>query len=203
MRATRIRVRIRPWPSKPPVSHRSTSAARRHAGIAITRPRGVTRAAAVAKLDAEAARRRVASRRRARPAKPPVVDSCGGASTISARTRAGRDVGDRAAGRGETRFCRAAIEAGRAELLNAVRSDAPAVVARRGRDRQAVPRLGPPKRLTAEAVKAEQVASLRRATPCWVRRSMRWTWSCWTDQSRALRSATVAGAVRFLAWLTS
>jgi DNA polymerase-3 subunit gamma/tau len=58
-----------------------------------------------------------------------------------------------------------AIETGRSDLLNAVRSEWPAVV----RVDVALPggavASGPPKRLTAEAVKAEQVASLRRRDP--------------------------------------
>jgi DNA polymerase III subunit gamma/tau len=58
-----------------------------------------------------------------------------------------------------------AIETGRSDLLNAVRSEWPEVV----RVDVALPgdgaAAGPPKRLTAEAVKAEQVASLRRRDP--------------------------------------
>lgn len=57
------------------------------------------------------------------------------------------------------------IESGRSELLNAVRGEWPAVV----RVDVALPgdevAAGPPKRLTAEAVKAEHVASLRRRDP--------------------------------------
>jgi hypothetical protein len=57
------------------------------------------------------------------------------------------------------------IESGRSELLNAVRGEWPAVV----RVDVALPgdegATGPPKRLTAEAVKAEHVASLRRRDP--------------------------------------
>jgi DNA polymerase-3 subunit gamma/tau len=57
------------------------------------------------------------------------------------------------------------IESGRSELLNAVRAEWPAVV----RVDVALPddevAAGPPKRLTAEAVKAEHVASLRRRDP--------------------------------------
>jgi hypothetical protein len=57
------------------------------------------------------------------------------------------------------------IETGRSDLLNAVRSEWPEVV----RVDVALPGdgapAGPPKRLTAEAVKAEQVASLRRRDP--------------------------------------
>jgi DNA polymerase III subunit gamma/tau len=58
-----------------------------------------------------------------------------------------------------------AIETGRPDLLTAIRSEWPAVV----RVEVALPGgsvvSGPPKRLTAEAVKAEQVASLRRRDP--------------------------------------
>jgi len=58
-----------------------------------------------------------------------------------------------------------AVETGRSDLLNAVRSEWPEVV----RVDVALPgdsaAAGPPKRLTAEAVKAEQVASLRRRDP--------------------------------------
>jgi DNA polymerase III subunit gamma/tau len=58
-----------------------------------------------------------------------------------------------------------AIETGRSDLLHAVRSEWPEVV----RVDVALPGdsavAGPPKRLTAEAVKAEQVASLRRRDP--------------------------------------
>ena len=58
-----------------------------------------------------------------------------------------------------------AIEAGRSDLLNALQNEWPAVA----RVDVALPgggvASGPPKRLTAEAVKAEQVASLRRRDP--------------------------------------
>jgi DNA polymerase III subunit gamma/tau len=58
-----------------------------------------------------------------------------------------------------------AIETGRSDVLTAVQSEWPAVV----RVDVALPgggvASGPPKRLTAEAVKAEQVASLRRRDP--------------------------------------
>jgi DNA polymerase-3 subunit gamma/tau len=58
-----------------------------------------------------------------------------------------------------------AIEAGRADLLHAVRNEWPAVVRVEVALPGGAPGAGPPKRLTAEAVKAEQVASLRRRDP--------------------------------------